>query len=340
MYHGKQYLCSMTDEMTTAGVAQMLRPRPDDAHKGTMGHALLVAGSAGVGGCAVLAAESCLRAGVGKLTVCTPECNRLLVQTTVPEAVLRTCPGQEAHAPALDARDYSQWQAVGVGPGIGLGAEALLHGVLSASGALPLVVDADALRLLSTHHDWLNLLGGRAVLTPHGGEMLALARGLLSCGCDSHDSAVLLRVARQLACEAGVWVVLKGHPTQVCHPDGHVTLCPRGNAGMATAGAGDVLTGIITGLLAQGYSPGDAAVLGVWLHATAGDCAASHLGQEAMLARDITAHLCDAWSELHMAPLLSSKEPGRSKSTQSPHGHKPATPQNRGAAQSRKTASP
>ena len=131
--------------------------------------------------------------------------------------------------------------------------------------------------------------------------MLALARGLLSCGCDSRDGAVLLRAARQLACEAGVWVVLKGHPTHVCHPSGQVAICSRGNAGMATAGAGDVLTGIITGLLAQGYTPGDAAVLGVWLHASAGDCAAGSLGQEAMLARDITAHLCQAWGELHTA---------------------------------------
>ncbi len=301
MYNGKQYLCSMTGEMTAACVAQMLRPRPGDAHKGTMGHALLVAGSAGVGGCAVLAAESCLRAGVGKLTVCTPECNRLLLQLAVPEAVLGTLPHRGVNAPSPDARDYSQWQAVGIGPGIGLDADALLHSVLAQSAGLPLVVDADALRILSARPEWMGLLRGRAVLTPHGGEMLALARGLLSCGCDSRDGAVLLRAARQLACEAGVWVVLKGHPTHVCHPGGQVAICPRGNAGMATAGAGDVLTGIITGLLAQGYTPGDAAVLGVWLHASAGDCAASRLGQEAMLARDITAHLYDAWSELHAA---------------------------------------
>ena len=127
MYRGKQYLCSMASVMTPVRMARMLRPRPDDAHKGTMGHALLVAGSAGVGGCAVLAAESCLRAGVGKLTVCTPECNRLLVQVSVPEAVLRTLPHLGVNAPSPVARDYSQWQAVGIGPGIGPDAGALLH---------------------------------------------------------------------------------------------------------------------------------------------------------------------------------------------------------------------
>ncbi|HBC28528.1 MAG TPA: NAD(P)H-hydrate dehydratase [Prevotellaceae bacterium] len=301
MYRGKQYLCSMASVMTPVRMARMLRPRPDDAHKGTMGHALLVAGSAGVGGCAVLAAESCLRAGVGKLTVCTPVCNRLLVQVSVPEAVLRTLPHLGVNAPSSDARGYSQWQAVGIGPGIGPDAGVLLHSVLALSAPLPLAVDADALRVLAVCPEWVGLLRGRAVLTPHGGEMLALARGLLACEGGLSGGDALLRAVCRLAVEAGVWVVLKGHPTHVCHPDGRVDLCPRGNAGMATAGAGDVLTGIVTGLLAQGYEPGQAASLGVWLHATAGDRAAGRLGQEAMLARDIIAHLCEAWSELHKA---------------------------------------
>ncbi len=280
-------------------MAKVLRPRPDDAHKGTMGHALLVAGSAGVGGCAVLAAEACLRAGVGKLTVATPECNRLLLQLAVPEAVLDVLPGESSAGLSWPLAPFSRWQAVGIGPGIGLHAGDLLHAVLEQSSSLPLVVDADALRILAAHPGWMTLLRGRAVLTPHGGEMRALAQGILSGDDAQSDSLPLDEAAVRLSREAGVWTVLKGHPTRVCHPDGRVTLCPRGNAGMATAGAGDVLTGIITGLLAQGYEPGVAASLGVWLHASAGDLAASLLGQEAMLARDITAHLAGAWRELH-----------------------------------------
>ena len=295
----KQYLCTMANVMTPVRMGKMLRLRPDDAHKGVMGHALLVAGSAGVGGCAVLAAESCLRSGVGKLTVATPECNRLLLQMTVPEAIVHVLHDEEGVALFRDGERTLPWQAVGIGPGIGLSAEGLLGNVLERSANLPVVVDADALHILAAHPEWMEMLRGRAVLTPHGGEMRALASGLLADGDAQTADGDLLAVAQRLAIYYGVWVVLKGHPTQVCHPDSHCTVCPRGNAGMATAGAGDVLTGIIAGLLAQGYGPAQAACMGVWLHATAGDCAAARMGQEAMLARDITAHLADAWRELH-----------------------------------------
>lgn len=299
MYDGKQYLCSMASVMTPLSMAQKLRPRPETAHKGTMGHALLVAGSVGVGGCAVLSAESCLRSGLGKLTVGTPECNRLLLQFSVPEAVLRLLPyGGDAGIP-WEAGEFARWQAVGIGPGIGLLAVGLLHDVTERSAGLPMVVDADALRILAAHPEWMPMLCGRAVLTPHGGEMQALAQGILHSGTQLGSDDMLQTAAVRLATEFQVCVVLKGHPTRVCHPDGRITLCPRGNAGMATAGAGDVLTGIITGLLAQGYAPDDAACLGVWLHATAGDLAARQMGREAMLARDITVHLGEAWSELH-----------------------------------------
>lgn len=299
MYTGKPYLCTMTRVLTPLCVARMLRLRPVDAHKGTLGHALLVAGSREVGGCAVLAAESCLRSGVGKLTVCTPESNRLLVQMSVPEAVLRVRPDDDdVTAPTWPEAEWP-WQAIGVGPGIGLGADGLVDGLLTYTAGLPLVVDADALRILAKHPKWMERLRGRAVLTPHGGEMHALVLGLLPQGATCDDAEAMTTCAATVASECGVWVVLKGHPTMVCSPDGHIDACPRGNAGMATAGAGDVLTGIVAGLLAQGYGPGEAATLGVWLHATAGDLAATQMGQEAMLARDITGHLSQAWTELH-----------------------------------------
>lgn len=277
----------------------MLRLRPVDAHKGTLGHALMVAGSRGVGGCAVLAAESCLRSGVGKLTVCTSESNRLLVQMSVPEAVLRVRPDGDDIAMTNWPEGEWPWQAIGMGPGIGLDADGLVDSLLDSPGNRPLVVDADALRILAKHPKWMECLRGRAVLTPHGGEMRALVQGLLPQGTACDDAKAMTVCAATVASECGVWVVLKGHPTVVCSPDGHIDACPRGNAGMATAGSGDVLTGIVAGLLAQGYGPGEAATLGVWLHATAGDLAAAQMGQEAMLARDITAHLSQAWTELH-----------------------------------------
>ncbi|MGN0233275.1 MAG: NAD(P)H-hydrate dehydratase [Bacteroidaceae bacterium] len=289
----------MTNMMTPILLSKMLHTRPEDAHKGVVGHALLVAGRSGVGGCAVLAAESCMRAGVGKLTVCTPECNRILVQLSVPEAILQVFPPEGTLSSLFMGGSDSPWQAIGIGPGIGLDAGDLLHDVLTCWSDLPLVVDADALRILAAHPCWLASLRRRAVLTPHAGEMSALAQGILQEELPGCDSLALQRAASRLAGEYDVWVVLKGHPTRVYHPDGQVTLCPRGNAGMATAGAGDVLTGVIAGLLAQGYSLSQATCVGVWLHATAGDEAARQLGQEAMLARDIIAHLADAWHELH-----------------------------------------
>lgn len=298
-YNGNQYLCTMTDQMMPISMSRILRTRPPEAHKGTLGHALLVAGRLGVGGCAVLAAESCLRAGVGKLSVCTPECNRLLVQWSVPEAILQVLPSQGTLSGSCEAGSAAPWQAIGIGPGIGLDAGALLHDVLYTWSTLPMVIDADALRILAAHPQWMTSLRGRAVLTPHGGEMAALARGILGEELAGSDSEGLQTAAQHLAREYQVWVVLKGHPSRVYHPHGPVSLCPRGNAGMATAGAGDVLTGIIAGLLAQGYSLPEAACLGVWLHASAGDQAVRRLGQEAMLARDITAHLSHAWQELH-----------------------------------------
>ena len=229
MYDGKQYLCSMTSRMTPLDVARMLRLRPETAHKGTMGHALLVAGSAGVGGCAVLGAESCLRSGVGKLTVCTPECNRLLLQFSVPEAVLRLLPHGGDDGASWEAEEFARWQAVGIGPGIGLLAVGLLHDVAERSAGLPMVADADALRILAVHPEWMPMLRGRAVLTPHGGEMQALASGILHADAPLHTDSMLLAAAGRLATEFRVW----------------------------------------------------------------------QMGQEAMLARDITVHLGEAWSELH-----------------------------------------
>lgn len=267
-------------------MAAMLRVRPSDAHKGTMGHALLVAGSSGVAGCAVLAGEALLRSGAGKLTIVTPEANRVVLQTALPEAIT-SCSMPPSLAP---------YQALGIGPGIGLddGQLARLRSLLrdSAGRRMPLVVDGDGLRLLARMPDAMNLLDAHVILTPHRGEMQALAESL------TPGAASLEESAREIARRSGAVVVLKGHPSLVFVNGSETYACPRGNSGMATAGSGDVLMGLITGLLAQGYAPDEAARLGVWLHATAGDKAAGAMGEECMLARDITAHLPQAYAEL------------------------------------------
>ena len=268
-------------------MAKILRIRPEDAHKGTMGHALLVAGSYGMAGCASLAAEACLRSGAGKLTLHTIRKNRVIMQMSVPEAILRLDSGKEYLLASI--QDLSPYQSVGIGPGMGTKALNCLSSYLEKS-ELPMVLDADALNMLAQNPALLRKRN--YILTPHGGEMQRLATGF---GLDSQD---MHQCAFQMAVEKHCIVVLKGHHTEIFLPDTSILRCPKGNAGMATAGSGDVLTGIITGLLAQGYTPDEAAVLGVWLHAAAGDYAAEKMGQEYMLARDIISFLPQAFKEI------------------------------------------
>lgn len=268
-------------------MAEIYRIRPVDAHKGTMGHALLVAGSYGMAGCASLAAEACLRSGVGKLTLHTIRKNRNILQMSVPEAILLLDSGTDFLLTSI--QDFSPYQSVGIGPGLGTKALNCLSRYLEKCD-LPMVLDADALNILAQNP--VLLQKRNCILTPHLGEMKRLAKGFGLDGEDMHECAV------QMAMERKCIVVLKGYHTEICLPDASVLRCPRGNAGMATAGSGDVLTGIITGLLAQGYRLDEAAALGVWLHATAGDCAAEKMGQECMLARDIIRFLPQAFNEI------------------------------------------
>ena len=281
----------MNADYSLLKIAAMLRVRPCDAHKGTMGHALLYAGSTGMAGCAMLAAEACLRRGAGKVTVLTSESNRIPLHTAVPEAILWTAGKDETERERL-----AGYQSMGLGPGIGTSNEtACVVQEMLEKSSVPLAVDADALHLLATHPEMAELMEGRAVLTPHVGEMRHLAEGF------ALSTEHLSESARRLATTHGLIVVLKGHPTQLFFPDGTMTGCPFGNAGMATAGSGDVLTGLVTGLLAQGYPIAEAAVVGVWLHAIAGDYAAREMEEECMLARDILRHLPHAFRHVRDA---------------------------------------
>ena len=259
-------------------VRKILRPRSKFDHKGTFGHALIIAGSYGKMGAAVLASKAALRTGVGLLTVHTPQKGYDIIQTSVPEAMaivdedpfLFTSPG-----------DVKRYNAVGIGPGLGQDkrtATALAR-TLGNFGK-PVVLDADALNLIAGNDALLQLVPEGSILTPHPKEFERLA------GSWKNDFE-RLEMQRQLAVSLRSVIVLKGAHTSIANKDGQVYFNSTGNPGMATGGTGDVLTGIVTGLLAQNYSPFEAAVAGVFLHGLAGDIAVSEIGMASMIASDL-----------------------------------------------------
>ncbi len=271
-------------------VHKMLRPRDAFAHKGMMGNALIIAGSYGMAGAAILATKACLRAGAGKVTVHTPKRNVAVMQTSVPEAVLQIDREETVFSEGVATEDF---QAMGVGPGLGTSEQTAITLIAQLRRAsCPIVADADALNILANRHAWMQQLPKGIILTPHPKELDRLEG-------QSLDSFERLSKARDLAERLQGYVVLKGHNTAICMPDGHVVFNPTGNAGMATAGSGDVLTGIITGLLAQGYSRQQACLMGVYLHGLAGDLAARELGEYSLMASDIIDYLPRAFKRLN-----------------------------------------
>ena len=269
-------------------IRRILKPRPTFAHKGTMGHALIIAGSYGMAGAAMLATKACLRSGAGKVTAYTPRQNVMMMQVAVPEAVIMV--GEEtAFGEAVDTTDY---QALGIGPGLGQSdATAIALIAQLRRTQCPIVVDADAINILSNRRAWLQQLPKGIILTPHPKEF-----DCLQGGCS--DSYERLSKALDLAERLQGYVIVKGHYSALCLPNGHILFCPTGNAGMATAGSGDVLTGIITSLLARGYDQTEACALGMYLHGLAGDLAAEELGQESLMASDIIDYLPKAFKRL------------------------------------------
>jgi hydroxyethylthiazole kinase-like uncharacterized protein yjeF len=264
---------------TDAASVPRLPDRDAFSHKGTFGHALVLAGSYGKIGAAVLAGRACLRAGVGLLTVGVPRCGYGIVQTSVPEAMCLTDADEEKLTAVPDLRPYS---AVGLGPGWGRAPETagVLRQVLDRIGKTPCVIDADALNLLSDDKSLLDRLPPDAILTPHPKEFERLTRPWR----DEYDKLDLLR---RFAQRHGVYVVLKGRHTAVGTPGGDVHFNSTGNAGMATGGTGDALTGVLTALLAQGVPPHDAARFGVYQHGLAGDRATARRSASAMTAGDL-----------------------------------------------------
>ena len=269
-----------------AEIAAMLPARNKFSHKGDYGHALLVAGSRGMAGAAILAARATLRSGAGLLSVSTPQCNNCILQTAVPEAM--TLPtGGENHLCTPPATE--RYTAVAVGPGLGTAAEtekALLQ--LINDCRVPMVLDADALNIIAKSPQTLEQLPAGSIITPHPGEFARLADGVKS-------REEQLAAATQLAQKCNIRIILKGAYTAVCSPDGNIFFNSTGNPGMATAGSGDTLTGIVLALLARGYDSTSAARIAVYIHGLAGDIAATRNGQTALTAGDIIDALPSAW---------------------------------------------
>lgn len=270
-------------------IKRMLRTRKRFAHKGSFGHALLIAGSATKSGAAILSAKACIRSGVGLLHTHLPQKALLPMQCSVPEAMLSIDPHPDYFSLLPDIQKFS---AVGIGPGIGTAEETSnAMKLLIQQATQPLVIDADGLNILSEHKTWLAFLPKNSILTPHPGEFERLAGKW-------GNSFEKLDIQRQMAIRFHIIVILKGAFTSIAFPDGSICFNPTGNAGMATAGSGDVLTGIILGLLASGYKPQQAAMIAVYLHGLAGDLAANQLSEESLIATDIIQELGRAFQTI------------------------------------------
>ena len=272
-----------------AVIRSIYKTRNKFAHKGNFGHAMIVAGSYGKIGAAVLSAKACLRSGVGLLTCFVPKCGYDILQTAVSEAMIMT----DANSSIITKieEDVLKYDSIGIGPGLGTASETrtAVKGLISVYKK-PVVIDADALNGLSMEKNLPSLPPG-SVLTPHPKEFERLFG---ECKNDFERIEKALQHAKLLNC----LIVLKGHHSFIAAPSGKGYFNNTGNAGMATAGSGDVLTGMITGLLAQDYSSEEASLLAVYLHGSAGDIAAKEISQEAMIAGDIIDNIGNAFKYL------------------------------------------
>lgn len=255
-----------------------LLPRKRFSHKGTYGHGLLLAGSKGKMGAAVLAAKAALRSGIGLLTTHVPKCGYTIMQTSVPEAM---CSVDRAEEQLTELPEIHNISAIACGPGMGVSEQtAMVLDELFQKNTLPLVLDADALNTLAEYPNLLNRLPENTILTPHPKEF----ERLVGKTANSLDRLERLKAFSR---KNHVVTVLKDAVTAVCLPSGRVYFNTTGNPGMATGGSGDVLTGMVLGLLAQGYSSENAALIAVYFHGRAGDHAAQLVGENAVIASDI-----------------------------------------------------
>jgi ADP-dependent NAD(P)H-hydrate dehydratase / NAD(P)H-hydrate epimerase len=269
---------------------KILKARGRFDHKGDYGHALLVAGSHGKMGAAVLASRGALRAGLGLLTVHLPKSGYNIIQTAVPEAMAQVDNDEVFFSQTLQVEKYN---TIGIGPGLGqnpLTVEAF--GSLLEKFRKPMVIDADGLNILAANREFLKHVPHNSILTPHPKEFERLAG-------PSSDSFMRIEKQIHLAKELQSFVVLKGAFSSIAAPDGSIYFNSTGNPGMATGGSGDVLTGILTGLLAQRYESQEAAILGTFLHGLSGDIARNEKGSDSIIASDLVECLSSAFLKLN-----------------------------------------
>jgi len=270
-------------------IEQILPVRSKFDHKGRLGHALLMSGSYGKMGAAVLASKACLRAGVGLLTTHVPRLGYSILQTAVPEAMASV----DLHDSVItEFPNPDPYSTIGIGPGIDQKQntrKALCF--LLEKAQVPLVLDADALNILSGQKEWLQKLPAGSILTPHPGEFRRLVG-------EAENSYQYIQKQIQFSKAHNCVVVLKGAYTSISSPGGKLWFNSTGNPGMATGGSGDVLTGIILGLLAQGLLSEEAALIGVYVHGLAGDMAAHDFSEFSMLAGDLIENLGKAFKKI------------------------------------------
>lgn len=271
-----------------AAILKRYKPIEQHTHKGSQGHALLIGGSYGKIGAMALSSKACLKTGCGLVTVFIPRCGYEIIQTAIPEVMVLT-DVQEKHISKIDF-DFTP-QAIGIGPGLGLELEtqnAFLE--FLTNDKTPLVIDADALNILSQNKEWLSLLPNKTILTPHQKELERLI-GKWNSDTEKLEKTIAFSKLHQLI------IVMKGAPTKII--DGETIYeNTTGNAALATAGTGDVLTGMITSLLVQSYESIDAAILGVYLHGLTADIALPETGYQSFLASDIISNIGRAYLSL------------------------------------------
>jgi hydroxyethylthiazole kinase-like uncharacterized protein yjeF len=270
-------------------VFSMLKKREKFDHKGKYGHGLLIAGSYGKIGASVLGARAALKTGIGLVSCHIPGCGYPIIQTAVPEAMAQV-DINEKHISDIETVD--PFDAIGIGPGIGtdIDTQKAFHALLTNSSK-PMVIDADGINILGLNKDWLTELPHETILTPHIREFERIAG-------KTEDSFARMEKQAEFAAKYNCIIVLKGAHTSIASPEGKVFFNNTGNPGMATAGSGDVLTGMILSLLAQGYSPENAAVTGVYLHGLAGDIAAAKSCYESIIATDIIDNIGNAFLKI------------------------------------------
>lgn len=287
----KQFINATQTQYRTidrADILSIYQPRLPFSHKGDYGKALIVGGSYGKIGAAVLCTKACLKSGAGLVTALLPSVGYTVMQSAVPEAMCQT----SGTSCIEKIENWEQYDIIGIGPGLGVDPDTIAaFEEFIDQCKQPLIVDADAINILAQRPDLLPKLPKGSILTPHPKEFSRLFG-------DNADSMIRVDNARVQAMRYGIVIVLKDHHTAVLTPDGDVWYNMTGNAGMAKGGSGDVLTGIITAFAGRGYNAVNAAIMGVYLHGLAGDFAATDLSSESILAGDIINYLSKAFLSL------------------------------------------